>query len=127
MSKVPPGQLTLHTDRGGPIKAKTTALMLANLGVTKSHSRPHTSNDNPFSEAHLKTLKDQPDFPKRFDCIQDAKDFCRRFFSWYNRDHRPAGLGWCPRSGPLRPSRRRPKHTRPRFPLEPRAVGRKGT
>ena len=70
--KVPPDQLTLHADRGGPIKAKTTAL-LANLAVTKSHSRPHTSNDTPFSEAHFKTLKDQPDFPKRFGCIQDAK------------------------------------------------------
>jgi hypothetical protein len=70
--KVPPDQLTLHADCGGPIKAKTTAL-LANLAVTKSHSRPHTSNDTPFSEAHFKTLKDQPDFPKRFGCIQDAK------------------------------------------------------
>jgi putative transposase len=69
----PPGQLTLHADRGGPMKAKATALMLADLGVTKSHSRPHTSNDNPFSEAHFKTLKYQPQFPKRFGCIQDAK------------------------------------------------------
>ncbi|RTR09296.1 DDE-type integrase/transposase/recombinase, partial [Azospirillum griseum] len=63
---VPPGQLTLHADRGGPMKAKATALLLADLGVTKSHSRPHTSNDNPFSEAHFKTLKYQPQFPKRF-------------------------------------------------------------
>jgi putative transposase len=68
---VPPGQLTLHADRGGPMKAKATALMLA--GVTKSHSRPHTSNDNPFSEAHFKTLKYQPEFPARFGCIEDAK------------------------------------------------------
>ena len=90
---VPPGQLTLHADRGGPMKAKATALMLADLGVTKSHSRPHTSNDNPFSEAHFKTLKYQPQFPKRFGCIQDAKDFCRRFFAWYNQDHHHAGLG----------------------------------
>jgi putative transposase len=90
---VPPGQLTLHADRGGPMKAKATALMLADLGVTKSHSRPHTSNDNPFSEAHFKTLKYQPQFPKRFGCIQDAKDFCRDFFTWYNQDHHPAGLG----------------------------------
>ena len=67
---VPPGQLTLHADRGGPMKAKATALMLADLGVTKSHSRPHTSNDNPFSEAHFKTLKYQPQFPKRFGCIR---------------------------------------------------------
>ena len=60
---VPPGQLTLHADRGGPMKAKATALLLADLGVTKSHSRPHVSNDNPFSEAHFKTLKYQPAFP----------------------------------------------------------------
>ena len=88
---VPPGQLTLHADRGGPMKA--TALMLADLGVTKSHSRPHTSNDNPFSEAHFKTLKYQPEFPERFGCLEDAKDFCRRFFEWYNQDHHHAGLG----------------------------------
>jgi len=82
---VPPGQLTLHADRGGPMKAKATALMLADLGVTKSHSRPHTSNDNPFSEAHFKTLKYQPEFPQRFGCIEDAKAFCRRFFKRYNQ------------------------------------------
>jgi putative transposase len=70
---VPPGQLTLHADRGGPMTAKATALMLADLGVTKSHSRPHTSNDNPFSEAHFKTLKYQPEFPSRFGCVEDAK------------------------------------------------------
>jgi len=88
-----PGQLTLHADRGGPMKAKATAFLLADLGVTKSHSRPHTSNDNPFSEAHFKTLKYQPEFPKRFGCIEDAKDFCRRFFTWYNQDHHHAGIG----------------------------------
>src|SRR3954462_3816646 len=90
---VPPGQLTLHADRGGPMKAKATALMLADLGVTRSHSRPHTSNDNPFSEAHFKRLKYQPEFPSRFGCVEDAKDFCRRFFAWYNQDHHHAGLG----------------------------------
>jgi putative transposase len=90
---VPPGQLTLHADRGGPMKAKATALLLADLGVTKSHSRPHTSNDNPFSEAHFKTLKYQPQFPKKFGSIQDAKVFCRGFFSWYNQDHHHVGLG----------------------------------
>jgi putative transposase len=90
---VPPGQLTLHADRGGPMKAKATALLLAGLGVTKSHSRPHTSNDNPFSEAHFKTLKYQPQFPSRFGCIEDAKVFCRAFFLWYNRDHHHAGIG----------------------------------
>jgi len=90
---VSPGQLTLHADRGASMKAKATALLLADLGVTKSHSRPHTSNDNPFSESHFKTLKYQPQFPKRFGCIEDAKAFCRRFFDWYNQDHHHAGLG----------------------------------
>jgi transposase InsO family protein len=90
---VPPGQLTLHADRGGPMMAKPTAFLLADLGVTKSHSRPHTSNDNPFSEAHFKTLKYQPEFPKRFGCIEDARAFCRRFFTWYNQDHHHIGIG----------------------------------
>jgi len=70
-----------------PMKAKATALLLADLGVTKSHSRPYTSNDNPFSESHFKTLKYQPQFPQRFGCIEDAKTFCRSFFDWYNQDH----------------------------------------
>jgi transposase InsO family protein len=91
--QVPPGQLTLHADRGGPMKAKATAQMLANLGVTQSHSRPHTANDNPFSESHFKTLKYQPQFPARFGCIEDARQFCRDFFAWYNKDHHHAGLG----------------------------------
>ena len=90
---VEPGQLTLHADRGGPMKAKATALLLADLGVTKSHSRPYTSNDNPFSESCFKTLKYQPQFPKRFGCIEDAKTFIRHFFDWYNRDHHHAGIG----------------------------------
>jgi transposase InsO family protein len=92
-NEVSPGQLTLHADRGGPMKAKATAQLLADLGVTKSHSRPHTSNDNPFSESHFKTLKYQPRFPKRFGCIEDAKQFCREFFSWYNQQHHHVGLG----------------------------------
>jgi transposase InsO family protein len=90
---VPPGQLTLHADRGGPMKAKATALLLADLGVTRSHNRPHTSNDNPYSESHFKTLKYQPQFPRRFGCIEDARSFCRRFFDWYNREHHHAGIG----------------------------------
>jgi len=90
---IPPGPLTLHADRGGPMKAKATAFLLADLGVTKSHSRPHTSNDNPFSEAHFKTLKYQPEFPKRFGSLEDAKAFCRDFFTWYNQDHHHAGIG----------------------------------
>jgi putative transposase len=90
---VPPGQLTLHADRGGPMKAKATAFLLADLGITKSHSRPHVSNDNPFSESHFKTLKYQPRFPKCFGCIEDAKQFCREFFAWYNQTHHHVGLG----------------------------------
>jgi putative transposase len=90
---IAPGQLTLHADLGAPMKAKATALLLADLGVTKSHSRPYTSNDNPFSESCFKTLKYQPQFPRRFGCIEDAKMFCRRFFDWYNRDHHHAGIG----------------------------------
>jgi putative transposase len=88
-----PGRLTLHADRGGPMKAKATALLLADLGVTKSHSRPHISNDNPFSESHFKTLKYQPEFPDRFGSTQDAKAFCRRFFTWYNENHHHVGIG----------------------------------
>ena len=90
---VAPGQLTLHADRGPSMKAKATALLLADLGITKSPSRPYTSNDNPFSEAHFKTLKYQPQFPRRFGCIQDAKSFCRAFFDWYNQDHHHLGIG----------------------------------
>ncbi|MEI8397365.1 MAG: IS3 family transposase [Rhodospirillaceae bacterium] len=91
--QVPPGQLTLHADRGAPMKAKVTVQLLADLGVTKSHSRPHVSNDNPFSESHFKTLKYQPTFPKRFGCIEDARAFCRNFFTWYNQEHHHAGIG----------------------------------
>ena len=75
------------------MKAKTTAFLLADLGVTKSHSRPHTSNDNPFSESLFKTCKYQPQFPERFGSLQDAKAFCRAFFDWYNRDHHHHGIG----------------------------------
>ena len=90
---VPPGQLTLHADRGGPMKAKATALLLADLGVTRSHNCPHISNDNPFSESHFKTLKYQPRFPKRFGCIEDARTFCCQFFGWYNQDRHHGGIG----------------------------------
>jgi transposase InsO family protein len=74
---------TLHADRGCPMKAKATALLLADLGVTRSHNRPHTSNDNPFSESDFKTLKYQSRLPQRFGCIEDAKSFC-------HRSHHPA-------------------------------------
>lgn len=90
---VPPGQLSLHADRGGPMRAKSTAFLLADLGVTRSHSRPHTSNDNPYSESQFKTLKYQPRFPRNFGSIEDARGFCRGYFGWYNEDHRHAGIG----------------------------------
>ena len=87
------GQLTLHADRGSSMKSKPVALLLADLGVTKTHSRPYTSDDNPFSEAQFKTLKYRPDFPERFGCLEDARVFCQRFFAWYNGEHRHAGIG----------------------------------
>jgi putative transposase len=86
-------QLTLHADRGSSMASKTVALLLADLGVTKSHSRPHVSNDNPYSEAQFKTLKYRPDFPDRFGSIEDARVFCDRFFRWYAHEHRHSGLG----------------------------------
>ncbi len=86
-------QLTIHSDRGPPMISKPVAFMLADLGVTKSHSRPYTSNDNAFSESHFKTLKYRPDFPARFGCIEDARAHCRAFFHWYNREHRHSSLG----------------------------------
>src|SRR5207248_5596315 len=73
---------------------KPVALLLADLGVTKSHSRPHCSNDNPYSEAQFKTLKYRPEFPQRFGSIEDARASCQRFFRWYNHQHRHSGLGF---------------------------------
>jgi putative transposase len=90
---IPPGQLTLHADRGTSMKSKAVAMLLADLGVTKTHSRPHVSDDNPFSESHFRTLKYRPDFPGRFGSIQDARSFCRSFFPWYNTEHRHSGIG----------------------------------
>jgi putative transposase len=86
-------QLTLHADRGSSMKSKPLAMLLADLGVTKTHSRPHVSNDNPYSEAQFKTLKYRPDFPERFGSIQHARAFCRAFFQWYNTQHRHTGIG----------------------------------
>ena len=86
-------RLTLHADRGSSMKSKPVALLLADLGVTKTHSRPHISDDNPYSEAQFKTLKYRPDFPKRFGCIEDARGFCQNFFPWYNTGHRHSGIG----------------------------------
>lgn len=85
-------QLTLHADRGTSMKSKSVAFLLADLGVTKSHSRPYVSDDNPFSEAQFKTLKYRPDFPKKFGCIQDSRAHCTDFFAWYNDEHHHSGL-----------------------------------
>jgi len=90
---IEPAQLTLHADRGSSMTSKPVALLLADLGVTKTHSRPHVSNDNPFSESNFKTLKYRPDFPERFGCEQDARGHCGHFFDWYNHDHRHGSLG----------------------------------
>jgi len=87
-----PGQLTIHADRGSSMKSKPVALLLADLGVTKTHSRPHVSNDNPFSESQFKTLKYRPDFPKRFGSLEDSRLFCQNFFEWYNTEHRHTGI-----------------------------------
>jgi len=91
--RIDKSQLTLHSDRGPSMKSKTVAQLLGDLGVTKSHSRPHVSNDNPFSEAQFKTLKYRPDFPKRFGSFEDGLSLCRQFFNWYNNDHRHSGIG----------------------------------
>jgi putative transposase len=87
------GQLTVHADRGSSMKSKTVALLLSDLGVTKSHSRPYVSDDNPYSEAQFKTLKYRPEFPRRFGCLEDARSFCGEFFRWYNMEHYHSGLG----------------------------------
>jgi putative transposase len=90
---IAPGQLSLHADRGSSMTSKPVALLLADLGVTQSHSRPHVSNDNPYSEAQFKTLKYRPAFPARFTTIEAARAHCQDFFRWYNNEHRHGGLG----------------------------------
>jgi len=89
---IEPDQLILHADRGPSMKSKLVAHLLADLGITKTHSRPYTSDDNPYSEAHFKTLKYRPGFPSRFGSIQDAKNYCRTFFKWYNTVHKHSGI-----------------------------------
>lgn len=91
---IQPGQLTLHADRGSSMRSKTVALLLSDLGIAKSHSRPHVSNDNPFSEAQFKTLKYQPQFPDKFGSIEHSRTICLPFFNWYNHDHHHSGIGW---------------------------------
>src|ERR1019366_6151679 len=82
-------QLTIHADRGSAMRSKPVAFLLCDLGVTKTHSRPYTSTDNPYSEAQFKTLKYRPGFPARFTSILEARAFCRQFFAWYNQLCRP--------------------------------------
>jgi putative transposase len=89
---IEPDQLTLHADRGSAMISKTVALLLADLGVTKTHSRPHVSNDNPYSESQFKTMKYRPGYPDRFGSIQDARAWARPFFHWYNHQHYHTGL-----------------------------------
>jgi putative transposase len=91
---VPPGQLTVHADRGSSMTSNPVVELLAFLGIARTHSRPHVSNDNPFSEAQFKTLKYCPAFPERFGCIADARAFCETFFTYYNHEHRHSGIGY---------------------------------
>jgi putative transposase len=86
------GDLTIHADRGTSMTSKPVALLMADLGVTKTHSRPHVSDDNPYSESQFKTLKYRPEFPDRFGSIEDARAFCQQFFPWYNQDHHHSGI-----------------------------------
>ena len=90
---IPRDQLSLHADRGSSMRSKSVALLLSDLGVTKTHARPHTPNDNPFSEAQFKTLKYRPEFPERFGSLPDARSFCQSFFHWCNHQHYHSGIG----------------------------------
>ena len=89
---VAPGQLTIHADRGAPMKSKSVKALLSDLDVRTSHSRPRVSNDNPYSEAGFKTMKYSPDFPTRFGSLEEAEEFCRAYFVWYNQEHYHTGL-----------------------------------
>jgi putative transposase len=90
---IQPGYLTIHADRGSSMTSKPVALLMADLGVTKTHSRPHVSNDNPFSESQFKTLKYRPDYPERFGCQTDARTWAAEFFRWYNYEHHHSAIG----------------------------------
>jgi putative transposase len=90
--QIQPQQLTLHADRGSSMKSKPVAMLLADLGVTKTHSRPCVSNDNANSESQFKTMKYRPEFPSRFSSIEEARGFCVRFFGWYNQEHHHSGI-----------------------------------
>jgi putative transposase len=92
--QIAPDQLTIHADNGGPMIAKPVTLLMTDLGVSPSHSRPHVSNDNPFSEAQFKTMKYQPDYPDRFGSSVDARTWAQTFFLWYNNEHHHSGIGF---------------------------------
>jgi putative transposase len=90
---IPKDQLTIHADRGSSMRSKPVAFLLADLSITKTHSRPYNSNDNAYSESQFRTMKYRPDFPDRFGGPEDSHAFCQRFFPWYNDDHRHSGIG----------------------------------
>lgn len=89
---IQPGQLTIHADRGAPMMAKSMTMLMSDLGINESHSRPHVSDDNPYSEAHFHTVKYRPDYPDRFGCLGDARSWCEGFFPWYNNEHHHSAL-----------------------------------
>ncbi len=91
---IKPDQLVCHSDRGAPMTAKSLALLLADLGITQSLNRPHVSNDNPFSEAHFKTLKNSSSYPGKFGTMEESRIWCRPFFDDYTNSHHHSGLGW---------------------------------
>ena len=91
--EVPPGQLKIHADRGSSMKSKTVAQLMVDLGVVKSHSRPHTSNDNPYSESQFRTLKYRPQYPERFNSLEEARLVCKEILNWYNTEHYHSGIG----------------------------------
>ena len=90
--KVPPNQLTVHADNGSSMKSKPVVFLFADLGVTKTHSRPYVSNDNAYSESQFKTMKYRPEFPDRFGSLADARAHCQQFFHWYNMEHHHSGI-----------------------------------
>lgn len=91
---ITPGTLTLHADRGASMRSKSVAALLVDLDIAKSHSRPHVSDDNPYSESQFKTMKYRPDFPARFGSLEDGRAHCQVFFPWYNTEHRHSGIGY---------------------------------
>jgi len=91
--QIPAGQLNIHADRGRVMTSKPVAFLMADLGVTRTHSRPYVSDDNPYSESQFRTMKYRPEFPDCFGCIQDSRAFCQQFFQWYNEQHRHSGIG----------------------------------